>query len=55
MQAGPSYQPALVEQYVLEHAVEFGYDKRSSGCDIWKEEASTPYYKELHMYLARYV
>jgi hypothetical protein len=60
------YIPAVVEKYVLDHAAELHYNTPTtetgnswwwnmppnpSGCAIWNDPTSTPYYKELQQFL----
>ncbi|GAX13434.1 hypothetical protein FisN_34Lh036 [Fistulifera solaris] len=59
------YVPAIVEKYVLNHVAELFYNtpttesgtwwwnrpSNPSGCAIWKDPTSTPYYEELQQFL----
>ena len=48
-----TYQPGSVEQYILNHPHELGYDnpERANVCPIWKNETATEdIYKSLHNY-----
>ena len=47
------YIPAPVEDYVVSHVKELGYDVESrdvSGCNIWTDPQATPHYNELQQF-----
>jgi hypothetical protein len=50
-----NYEPSAIEQYVMEHSTDLGYDmtepnKMAEGCRIWKDEDASPIYQNLQTY-----
>ncbi len=47
----PSYTPATVESYVLEHASQLGYDEaQQQGCRIWNDASASSIHSQLMEY-----
>jgi hypothetical protein len=50
------YQPAPVEEYILTHTKELGFNQKPPGqfvltCKIWQDPQASPYYMQLHQFV----
>lgn len=48
-----SYVPASTERYIVENAVQLGYDdpkENAKTCTVWKDENASPIYNDLHAF-----